>query len=163
MYCSKSFFFTISDIKLMFIGATATLDVGQHRAILRSAKFDLPSPMMLNITITQTTFGSRVLLCPDITRWADLSGENFMPMLLLHQSLTRCSANPNHVMNYSGQELKQRKRRLWCSLWMKEHIALLSFSITTRPSNLVPLSLQFIRSIFDLLKMRYYVRWGNEY
>ncbi|RCN44928.1 hypothetical protein ANCCAN_09124 [Ancylostoma caninum] len=48
-------------------GATATLDVGQHRAILRSAKFDLPAPLILNITITQSTFGSRVLLCPDIT------------------------------------------------------------------------------------------------
>ncbi|KAL6740668.1 hypothetical protein Aduo_014005 [Ancylostoma duodenale] len=48
-------------------GATATLGVGQHRAILRSAKFDLPAPLILNITLTQSTFGSRVLLCPDIT------------------------------------------------------------------------------------------------
>ncbi|EPB80431.1 hypothetical protein ANCCEY_00528 [Ancylostoma ceylanicum] len=40
---------------------------GQHRAILRSARFDLPAPLILNITITQATFGSRVLLCPDIT------------------------------------------------------------------------------------------------
>ncbi|KIH63074.1 hypothetical protein ANCDUO_06632, partial [Ancylostoma duodenale] len=55
--------------KLMcnFNGATATLGVGQHRAILRSAKFDLPAPLILNITLTQSTFGSRVLLCPDIT------------------------------------------------------------------------------------------------
>uniref|UniRef100_A0A7I4YID2 MAM domain-containing protein n=1 Tax=Haemonchus contortus TaxID=6289 RepID=A0A7I4YID2_HAECO len=48
-------------------GATATLGVGSHRAILRSVRFDLPSPVMLNITITQATYGSRVLLCPDIT------------------------------------------------------------------------------------------------
>ncbi|KAK6038691.1 hypothetical protein COOONC_23803, partial [Cooperia oncophora] len=48
-------------------GATATLAIGSHRAILRSARFDLPSPVMLNITITQATYGSRVLLCPDIT------------------------------------------------------------------------------------------------
>ncbi|ETN85712.1 hypothetical protein NECAME_16681 [Necator americanus] len=48
-------------------GATATLDMGRHRAILRSPKFDLPSPLILNITVTQATFGSRVLLCPDIS------------------------------------------------------------------------------------------------
>ncbi|KAK5965966.1 hypothetical protein GCK32_007247 [Trichostrongylus colubriformis] len=48
-------------------GLTATLGVGSHRAILRSVRFDLPSPVMLNITITQATYGSRVLLCPDIT------------------------------------------------------------------------------------------------
>lgn len=48
-------------------GAAATLGVGSHRAILRSVRFDLPSPVMLNITITQATYGSRVLLCPDTT------------------------------------------------------------------------------------------------
>ncbi|PIO65118.1 hypothetical protein TELCIR_13227 [Teladorsagia circumcincta] len=53
-------------------GATALIGVGSHRAILRSVRFDLPSPVLLNITITQATYGSRVLLCPDITRHAIL-------------------------------------------------------------------------------------------
>ncbi|VDL78396.1 unnamed protein product [Nippostrongylus brasiliensis] len=48
-------------------GATVTLDEKSHRAVLRSVHFDLPTPILLNITITQATYGSRVLLCPDIT------------------------------------------------------------------------------------------------
>ncbi|KJH51874.1 hypothetical protein DICVIV_01953 [Dictyocaulus viviparus] len=48
-------------------GASATIDKGLHRAVLRSAQFDLPSPIVLNITVTQFTYGSRVLLCPDST------------------------------------------------------------------------------------------------
>ncbi|VDK43526.1 unnamed protein product [Cylicostephanus goldi] len=51
----------------------------RHRAILRSAKFDLPSPLMLNITITQATYGSRVLLCPDITSESDSCQELMGP------------------------------------------------------------------------------------
>uniref|UniRef100_A0A158P660 MAM domain-containing protein n=1 Tax=Angiostrongylus cantonensis TaxID=6313 RepID=A0A158P660_ANGCA len=49
------------------LGAIATIDKGKHRAILRSARFDLISPVVLNITVTQATYGSRVLLCPDST------------------------------------------------------------------------------------------------
>ncbi|KAJ1368752.1 hypothetical protein KIN20_030027 [Parelaphostrongylus tenuis] len=48
-------------------GAMATISKGKHRAILRSAHFDLTSPVILNITVTQATYGSRVLLCPDST------------------------------------------------------------------------------------------------
>ncbi|VDM57312.1 unnamed protein product [Angiostrongylus costaricensis] len=49
------------------LGAVATIGKGKHRAILRSARFYLISTVVLNITVTQATYGSRVLLCPDST------------------------------------------------------------------------------------------------
>ncbi|CAB3406681.1 unnamed protein product [Caenorhabditis bovis] len=46
-------------------GAEVTLNGGGIRAILKSPTFDLAYPSILTITASQSTFGSRVLLCPD--------------------------------------------------------------------------------------------------
>lgn len=63
-------------------GATVTLNGGGIRAILRSPTFDLAYPSILTITLSQSTFGSRVLLCPDDTSDPTLCHELAGPRVL---------------------------------------------------------------------------------
>uniref|UniRef100_A0A1I7XRL5 MAM domain-containing protein n=1 Tax=Heterorhabditis bacteriophora TaxID=37862 RepID=A0A1I7XRL5_HETBA len=57
----------VGDVPLAWTskGLTVTLDGTRPRAVLRSPRFDLPAPSLLIISLTQKTYGSRVLLCPD--------------------------------------------------------------------------------------------------
>ncbi|ULT96302.1 hypothetical protein L3Y34_004720 [Caenorhabditis briggsae] len=63
-------------------GASVTLNGGGIRAVLVSPTFDLAYPSILTITLSQSTFGSRVLLCPDVTSDPTLCHELSGPRVL---------------------------------------------------------------------------------
>ena len=63
-------------------GASVTLNGGGIRAVLLSPTFDLAYPSILTITLSQSTFGSRVLLCPDVRSDPTLCHELSGPRVL---------------------------------------------------------------------------------
>ncbi|GMT22556.1 hypothetical protein PFISCL1PPCAC_13853 [Pristionchus fissidentatus] len=67
-------------------GATVTIDEGFNRAVLASSSFEIVQPALLLIKVTQETFGSRVLLCPDAKSEPDSCTELLGPIVLSPQT-----------------------------------------------------------------------------
>ncbi|KAF8375593.1 mam-3, partial [Pristionchus pacificus] len=73
-------------LQLVTKGATVTIDEKHNRAVLASSSFEIVQPALLLLKVTQETFGSRLLLCPDAKSEPDACTELLGPIVLSPQT-----------------------------------------------------------------------------